>query len=108
MRTQLLHLLSMMVRPYITVRVVPTAIGAHAGGAGPFVKLEYAKYQPVIWTETLRNGLYLDDQKSLDDYDNVLKRLDKQALGVVESRRLISSLEAQLSVPLADLVQEPR
>ncbi|MFD4676531.1 helix-turn-helix domain-containing protein [Lentzea sp. NPDC058450] len=106
MQTQLLHILTMMVRPYITVRVVPAAIGAHAGGSGPFTKLEYHKYQPVIWTEFLRTGLFLDDKESLDDYDQVLKRLDKEALDAEESRRLISSLEAQGGVPLVDLAQE--
>ncbi|MGW6444647.1 Scr1 family TA system antitoxin-like transcriptional regulator [Lentzea sp. NPDC055074] len=106
MQAQLLHLLTMMVRPYITVRVVPTALGAHAGAGGPFVKLEYAKYEPAVWIEALRTGLFLDDKKSLDDYDNVLKWLDKHALDAEQSRRLISSLEAQGGVPLVELAQE--
>ncbi|MDX3658566.1 helix-turn-helix transcriptional regulator [Streptomyces sp. ID05-26A] len=106
MQAQLLHLLTMMVRPYITVRVVPTAIGAHAGASGPFIKLEYAKHEPAVWIEALRTGLFLDDKKSVDDYDNVLKWLDTHALDAEESRRLISGLEAQGGVPLVDLAQE--
>ncbi|WP_330271091.1 helix-turn-helix domain-containing protein [Lentzea sp. NBC_00516] len=106
MRTQLLHLLMMAVRPYITIRVVPAAIGAHAGGGGPFVKLEYYQYEPAIWVEALRTGLFLDDKESLDAYDDVLKWLDKHALDAEESRRLISSLEAQGGVSLVDLAEE--
>jgi transcriptional regulator with XRE-family HTH domain len=33
---QLHHLLRMSVRPYLTLRVVPAALGAHAGLSGPF------------------------------------------------------------------------
>ncbi|WP_189158121.1 helix-turn-helix domain-containing protein [Lentzea pudingi] len=106
MQAQLLHLLAMMVRPYITVRVVPAAIGAHAGASGPFIKLEYAKYESAVWIEALRTGLFLDDKKSVEDYDNVLKWLDKHALDPEESRKLISSLEAQGGVSLVDLAQE--
>jgi predicted XRE-type DNA-binding protein len=106
MQAQLLHLLMMSVRPYITVRVVQTAIGAHPGGGGPFIKLEYAKYEPAVWVEFLRTGLFLDDKESLDAYDDVLKWLDKHALDAEESRRLISSLEAQGGVSLVDLAEE--
>jgi predicted XRE-type DNA-binding protein len=106
MQAQLLHILTMNVRPYITIRVVPAAIGAHAGAAGSFVKLEYHKFEPAIWIESLRTGLFLEDKESLDDYDGVLKLLDKQALDEEESRNLISSIDSPGRVPLADLARE--
>ncbi|NKE58191.1 helix-turn-helix domain-containing protein [Lentzea sp. PSKA42] len=93
MQAQLLHLLTMMVRPCITVRVVPRAIGAHAGAAGSFVKLDYAKFGSAVWIESLRTGLFLEDKESLSDYDDVVTVLDKQALDVDESKKLISSIE---------------
>jgi predicted XRE-type DNA-binding protein len=91
MQTQLLHILTMTMRPYLTVRVVPMAIGAHAGGAGSFVKLEYAKFAPAIWLESLRTGLFLEDKETLSDYDDLLESLDEQALDVDRSREMIAS-----------------
>lgn len=93
MQAQLLHILTMMVRPYVTVRVVPRAIGAHAGAAGSFVKLDYAKFGSVVWIESLRTGLFLEDEESLSDYDDVVTLLDKQALDVDASKKLISSIQ---------------
>ncbi len=46
MKDQYLHLLAMAQRPYITTRIVPTAIGAHAGTSGSFVQLGYEKFEP--------------------------------------------------------------
>lgn len=92
MQAQLLHILTMTMRPYITVRVVPVAIGAHAGGAGSFVKLEYGKFAPAVWLESLGTGLFLEDKDSLSDYDEVLKLLDQQALDADQSQELITSL----------------
>jgi predicted XRE-type DNA-binding protein len=91
MQAQLLNILTMSMRPYITVRVVPIAIGAHAGGATSFVKLEYDKFPPTIWLEALRTGLFLDDKDSLSAYDDLLNLLDKQALHIDASRELIIS-----------------
>lgn len=106
MQAQLLHILTMNVRPYITIRVVPAAIGAHAGAAGSFVKLEYHKFEPAIWIESLRTGLFLEDKESLDDYDGVIKLLDKQALDAEASRKLISSIGSPGRVALAGLARE--
>jgi hypothetical protein len=82
----------MSIRPYITIRVVPIAVGAHAGVACSFVKLDYEKFEPVIFVETLRTGLWLEDKKSLADYDKVLEAIDQLALDAQQSRELISTL----------------
>ena len=92
MKAQLLHVLAMTVRPYITVRVVPVSVGAHAGGAGSFVQLGYEKYEPVVYVEGERTGLFLEDKDSLSYYDEVLKALDQLALDEVQSRELITSI----------------
>lgn len=46
---QLHHLLRMAVRSNIVIRVVPAAIGAHAGMSGSFTQLASAKYEPLVW-----------------------------------------------------------
>ncbi|SEP70317.1 Helix-turn-helix domain-containing protein [Lentzea xinjiangensis] len=92
MKDQYLHLLGMAQRDYITVRVVPTAIGAHAGISGSFLRLGYEKFEPVIFLEGETSGLFLEDTKSLAVYSSVLKLLDVQALDPEQSKRLISSI----------------
>lgn len=92
MRDQLLHVLAMANRQYITVRVVPIAFGAHAGLSGGFRLLSYEKYEPVVFTETENTSLFVDDKASLATYVDVLKLLDRQALDPAQSRELITSI----------------
>ncbi|USX49874.1 DUF5753 domain-containing protein [Lentzea sp. HUAS12] len=94
MQEQLLHLLAMNNRTYITMRVVPIAFGAHAGLAGSFQQLSYAKYEPVVFTETENTSLFVEDKASLAKYAEVIKLLDLQALDAEESRGLITSILA--------------
>ncbi|MET9227119.1 DUF5753 domain-containing protein [Lentzea sp. NPDC003310] len=92
MRAQLFHVLTMIVRPYLTVRVLPAAIGAHPGMSGSFTRLRYAKFEPVIFVEGGRTGLFLEDKESVTYYDSVIERLDQLALDAEQSRELITSI----------------
>lgn len=92
MRAQLTHIQMMLVRKYITFRVVPTAVGAHAGLAGSFTQLRYEKFEPVIYVENHNTGLFLEDKGSLERYADVLKGLDRDALDAEQSRELIASI----------------
>jgi predicted XRE-type DNA-binding protein len=94
MRAQLNHILVMTVRRYITVRIVPIAIGAHAGMAGSFLQLSYEKFEPVVFIESQNSGLFLEDKGSLASYAEVLKRLDQDALDAEQSGRLITTMFA--------------
>lgn len=92
MKDQYLHLLGMAQRSYITVRVVPTDLGAHAGVAGSFVQLGYEKFEPVIFIESKNSCLFLEDKGSLDVYGKVLNLLDQQALSAEDSKELITGI----------------
>lgn len=94
MREQLRHLLAMLVRPYVTMRVVPTRIGAHGGLGGSFTQLRYEKYEPAVFAETANPGLVVEDRGSVAAYDLVLAQLSREALDEVESRELIADLLA--------------
>ncbi|MGI5503620.1 Scr1 family TA system antitoxin-like transcriptional regulator [Lentzea sp. CA-135723] len=94
MQNQLLHLLAMINRSYVTVRVVPSSYGAHAGLSGSFRLLNYDKFEPVVFTETENSGLFVEDKTSLATYVDVLKLLDAQALDAEQSRELITSILA--------------
>jgi transcriptional regulator with XRE-family HTH domain len=92
MSDQLHDLLLMSLRPYISVKVVPLSYGAHAGLAGSFTKLDYAKFEPVVYLESHNSHLFLEDKSSISVYDDVLKALAAQALDEEQSRELITSL----------------
>lgn len=91
-RDQLHHLLRMSVRPYINLRVVPTAIGAHAGTMGEFKMMKFHKLEPVVYLETNNSCLFLEDKATLDLYTSILTSLDAVALDAEESRRLITDI----------------
>lgn len=92
MKDQLIHLLGVAERSYVTVRIVPTAIGAHAGATGSFLQLRYEKFDPVIFIESKTSCLFLEDELSLDTYSSVLKLLDAQALDAEDSKELVKSI----------------
>ncbi|NKE61909.1 helix-turn-helix domain-containing protein [Lentzea sp. PSKA42] len=92
MKDQLLHLLAMAQRSYITIRVVPVAIGAHAGLTGSFMQLQYEKFEPVVFIESHTSVLFLEDKTSLTAYTKALKLLDQQALNAEQSEELITSI----------------
>jgi predicted XRE-type DNA-binding protein len=92
MKDQLLHLLAMARRSYIALRIVPIAFGAHAGLGGSFMRLEYEKFEPVVYLEGENSSLFLEDKASLATYAEVLKLLDRQALSVEKSVELINSI----------------
>ncbi|MET8761976.1 helix-turn-helix transcriptional regulator [Lentzea sp. NPDC004782] len=92
MKDQHIHLLAMAQRSYITVRIVPTAIGAHAGISGSFLQLSYEKFEPVIFIEGETSGLFLEDARSLAVYSSLLKLLDDQALDPEQSKELITGI----------------
>jgi predicted XRE-type DNA-binding protein len=92
MKDQLLHLLAMSQRTYVTLRIVPTAIGAHAGLGGSFMQLGYEKFEPVVYLEGENSSLFLEDKASLHTYSRVLKLLDQQALDEEHSKELITSI----------------
>ncbi|MFD4638716.1 helix-turn-helix domain-containing protein [Lentzea sp. NPDC058436] len=92
MKDQLIHLLVMAQRSYVTIRIVPTSVGAHAGLGGSFMHLAYEKFEPVVYLEGENSSLFLEDKASLGTYAEVLKRLDRQALDAEQSKELINSI----------------
>lgn len=85
---QLHELLRMLVRPYISLRILP------AGRAltGDFTLMKFEKYEPVAYQGGLNSALFLDDKASVGLYQDVLKMMDRVALSTEESRELITSI----------------
>ncbi|MDX8143055.1 helix-turn-helix transcriptional regulator [Lentzea sp. BCCO 10_0061] len=90
LRAQLHHLLEMWVRPYIDIRVVPTAAGAHAGLAGSFSLMEFDRIEKVVFVEAENSSLVIEAPVAVEGYSDVLTSLEKIALDAEESRKRIS------------------
>jgi hypothetical protein len=92
MSDQLDHINTMGVRPYITNRVVPFSIGAHAGQAGTFTLMKFDKMEPLVYVDAENHGVFLEDNDSVTAYSNILKSLDLVALDVEHSKELIADI----------------
>ncbi|MGW6928580.1 helix-turn-helix domain-containing protein [Lentzea sp. NPDC054927] len=92
MAEQLHHLLRLSVRPYLTIRVIPTAFGPHAGLAGDFDRLTFEKIPPIVYLESEGANVFLEDQPSVDLYDTVVKSLARTALDEPQTRKLITDI----------------
>lgn len=94
---QVHHLLRMAVRSNIVIRVVPAAIGAHVGMAGPFTRLTSAKYQPVVCVDLEYSTLFIEDKLAVQGYETVVRSLGQISLDEEESKALIAALGEELS-----------
>ncbi|GGU46998.1 DUF5753 domain-containing protein [Lentzea flava] len=89
---QLLHLLFMANRPNVTIRIVPAVHGAHAGLAGPFTQLTFAKYESLVWVQTENSSLLAEAKDAINGYETVVRALKEQSLDEAESTALITRL----------------
>jgi transcriptional regulator with XRE-family HTH domain len=102
MLDQLEHLLRMSRRHFLTLRVVPAALGAHAGMAGAFTLLEFADFRPVVYLESTTASLFLELPVEIEAYRHILATLAETALEEEESRKLIATLATELYVDRED------
>lgn len=96
MSEQLHQLLRMSVRSYLTLRIVPSAIGAHAGMAGTFRLMEFADFKPVAYLESETSSLFLEKADETTAYRRVLAALADSALTEGQSRELIGNIATEL------------
>ncbi|WP_176946901.1 helix-turn-helix domain-containing protein [Lentzea fradiae] len=92
MAEQLHHLLRLSVRPYLTIRVIPTASGPHAGLAGDFDLLKFKKIPPLVYLESHGANVFLEDRHSVGLYATVIRSLGRRALNSDGTRKLITEI----------------
>jgi transcriptional regulator with XRE-family HTH domain len=107
MSEQLHHLLRMSVRPYLSLRVVPAAFGAHSGSAGSFSLMEFAEFKPVVYLESETSCLFLEKPQDIAAYRHVLGALAEAALDEEQSRKLIASLATEFDADREDYADSP-
>ncbi|QWF82299.1 helix-turn-helix domain-containing protein [Amycolatopsis sp. CA-230715] len=96
MSEQLHHLLRMSVRPSISMRVVPAALGAHAAAAGSFTFMEFTNIKPVIYMESETSTVFLEESNEITAYRRIIAALAETALDEAQSRDLVGSLALEL------------
>jgi transcriptional regulator with XRE-family HTH domain len=87
---QLQHLMRMAAWRKIRILIVPAAAGAHAGLAGPFTRLTFPKYQPLIWIITENSSLFVEEEHAVEGYEAVVQALDETSLDEDQSLKWIS------------------
>ena len=102
MADQLQQLQRLSRRPYLTLRVVPASLGAHAATAGSFILMEFAEFKPVVYLESETSSLFLEKPVEIAAYQDILESLAQTALGEGESRELIATLATELSADRED------
>ncbi len=83
-------------RPFLTLRVVPAIIGAHAATAGSFTLLEFAEFRPIVYLESETSSLFLELPVETEAYRRILGALVETALDQEQSRRLVATLATKL------------
>ncbi len=83
-------------RPYLTLRMVPAALGAHAAINGSFTLMEFAEFKPVVYLESETSSLFLEKPVEIAAYQDILESLAQTALSEGESRELIATLATEL------------
>jgi hypothetical protein len=96
MSEQLHALIRMSVRPNVSVRILPAALGAHAATAGPFILLEFAKIKPLVYLESETSCLFLERPIEIDAHRSILTALDATALSEGQSREFIAAVAVEL------------
>jgi len=80
----------------ITVRVLPFSAGAHAGLNGAFTKLDFKKYEPMVYLESETSTLFVEDPDTIKGYDRIVKALDNHSLDAESSKRTIKHILATI------------
>lgn len=97
LQQQLEHLLRVVERPHVKVRILPTSLGLHEGVEGPFTLcLMPRPYPPIALVEHLGGRLALEDVAA-DWYRKAFERLSEQAASNADSANLVMEALASLS-----------
>ncbi|MEY9214307.1 helix-turn-helix domain-containing protein [Thermobifida halotolerans] len=82
MREQIEHLVDLAdSSSHVTIQVLPTSAGVHAGVAGPFVIMEFLEpASPIVYLETFTDGLYLERPEEIALYRKLWDHIRSSAL----------------------------
>jgi hypothetical protein len=101
MREQLSHIIRMMERPNVSVKIVPYAVGAHPALESNFTILNFDGQTPtIIHAEGLAGQIYLERQQDVDRYQNAFDLLRDMALSPKDTAQLIEGVRSSYASEL--------
>ncbi len=89
MHHQLQRMSAIADRSNVSLRVVPTTAGAHAGLTGPFLYFEFLQHDDLLLSESRSCASYVEDPRCVADSREALRLLRKAALSEEQSAKLI-------------------
>jgi transcriptional regulator with XRE-family HTH domain len=96
MGAQLRHLVASGNMANVTLRVIPYSVGAHPAMDNMFNILEFGNVAPrVVYVEGLMGWLFIEKERDVARYEQILELLRKIALDSKDSIDLISKIGAQ-------------
>lgn len=96
MAAQLQHLVEVGNMPNVTLRAIPFGVGAHPAMDNMFNILEFGDVAPrVVYVEGLMGWLFIEKERDVARYEQVLEHLREIALDPKETIDLISKIGAQ-------------
>jgi transcriptional regulator with XRE-family HTH domain len=74
----------------VTVQVIPWSAGAHAALGSPFQLFKFPKYPTIVYQETIKHGLYEDDESLVEEHVKFMEAVRAEALSPRASRELMT------------------
>ncbi|MFC7329555.1 helix-turn-helix domain-containing protein [Marinactinospora rubrisoli] len=98
MAEQLTRMIELADSPKLHLQVIPYSVGGHAAleaSAFQILRLDEIDLS-VIYLESRRSSLYLEEQADIDDYQNVFDHLRTAGLGTVQTRELLVKVRDEM------------
>jgi hypothetical protein len=99
MHDQMMHLLFLSEWRRISIRVVPSSAGNHAGIDGSFILMSAGEASPVVYLDTRVAHIWLEGQVQVASYQAVAGELATVALSEEQSRVFITQLADEYGRP---------
>ncbi|GAA0515314.1 transcriptional regulator [Saccharopolyspora subtropica] len=96
MYRQLRQLISAASWENVTVRVLPSSLGAHSGLEGPFMLLEFRSHEDLVYLENRGSTAFLEETEHVAEARGVLQGLCDAALSQEDSIQLIARIADEL------------
>ncbi|MET9229153.1 helix-turn-helix transcriptional regulator [Lentzea sp. NPDC003310] len=96
--SQVHQVLLTAVRTNVTIRIVPTAIGAHAGLSGAFTRLTFPTYEPLVFLEQEGSVLIEEQSEAVKLYQEIVHSLSRVSLNEEQSKAVLIHVCEQLAV----------
>jgi transcriptional regulator with XRE-family HTH domain len=99
MNEQILKLLLTSDQLRITIRVIPTAVGARGIFGPPFVFYRFNHSGPLVHLDGIPAGLFVEDREYVTGYHKLLADMTDVALGIAESREVLATVASDFDIP---------